>query len=59
VKSLNHEELVEKINEYTKLAKERELTAEEAEEREALRKEYVQRVRSNLRTSLEGIERKK
>lgn len=56
---MNHEELVEKINEYTKLAKERELTHEEAETREALRKEYVQRVRNNLRTSLEGMERKK
>ncbi|HSP47629.1 MAG TPA: DUF896 domain-containing protein [Clostridiaceae bacterium] len=56
---MNHEELVEKINGFTKLAKERELTPEEAQEREALRKEYVQRVRNNLRTSLEGIEPKK
>lgn len=56
---MTHEELVEKINRYTKLAKERELTAEEAKERESLRKDYVERVRRNLRTSLEGIEPKK
>lgn len=54
-----HDDLVAKINEFTRLTKERELTSEEAEEREKFRGEYLKRIRTNMRGSLEGIEYKK
>lgn len=56
---LSHDELAKRISAFTALARERELTLEEQSEREALRKEYLQRVKANMRASLEGIERKK
>lgn len=56
---MEHDELVAKINEFSRLSRERTLTPEEAAERETLRREYIGRVKGNLRSSLEGIERKK
>lgn len=56
---LSHDELAKRISAFTALARERELTPEEQQEREALRKDYLQRVKANMRASLDGIERKK
>ncbi|MBP1918446.1 DUF896 domain-containing protein [Youngiibacter multivorans] len=56
---MEHDELVAKINEYSRIARERDLTLEETVEREKLRREYIDRVKGNLKGSLEGIERKK
>lgn len=56
---MEHDELVARINEYSRIARERTLTPEETLERESLRKEYIGRVKGNLKSSLEGIERKK
>ena len=42
-------EKIDRINELGRLAKQRELTDEEKKEREELRAEYIQYVRSQLR----------
>lgn len=42
------QEKIDRINELARLAKERELTAEEALEREALRREYIDSVKASL-----------
>ena len=46
---------IDRINELARLAKERELTAQELEERRILREEYLDEVRRQLR----GVEGKK
>ena len=46
---------IDRINELARLAKERELTAQELEERRILREEYLAEVRRQLR----GVEEKK
>ena len=51
---MEHEK-IERINELARLAKERELTPEELEERAALRKEYLDGFRENMRQVLEGV----
>ena len=51
---MEHEK-IERINELVRLAKERELTPEEQTERAALRKEYLDGFRENMRQVLEGI----
>ena len=43
---------IDRINELGRLAKQRELTDEEKKEREELRSEYIQYVRSQLRPEL-------
>lgn len=48
------EEKIHRINELYKKKKEGTLTPEEKEEQAALRAEYVQAVRSNLRATLEN-----
>ncbi len=45
---------IDRINELAHLAKERELTAEEAAERQALRTEYIAAFRANLTAQLEN-----
>lgn len=45
---------IDRINELAHLAKERELTAEEAAERQALRAEYITAFRANLTAQLEN-----
>ena len=45
---------LDRINELAKLAKERELTAEELAERDALRKEYIAEWRSGAEQVLEN-----
>ena len=51
---MEHEK-VERISELTRISRERELTPEEQEERAALRKEYLDGFRENMRQVLEGI----
>ena len=51
---MEHEK-IERINELARLAKERELTPEEQTERTALRKEYLDGFRENMRQVLEGV----
>lgn len=46
---------IDRINELAKLAKQRELTAEEQEERAALRAEYIAAFRGNLEAQLKSI----
>lgn len=45
---------IDRINELARLAKERELTAEETAERQALRAEYIAAFRANLTAQLEN-----
>lgn len=46
---------IDRINQLAKLAKERELTAEEQAERTALREEYIAAFRGNLEAQLNTI----
>ena len=46
---------IDRINELAKLAKQRELTAEEQEERATLRVEYIAAFRGNLEAQLNTI----
>ena len=55
VKDIQHDELVAKINEFTKLTKERALTEAEAEERELYRREYLRRIKISLKGNLDGV----
>ena len=56
MKDIQHDELVAKINEFTKLTKERELTQTEAEERELYRREYLRRIKISLKGNLDGVQ---
>jgi len=47
---------IERINELSRISRERELTPEEIEERTALRNEYINAIRANFRSTLESIE---
>ncbi len=51
---MEHEK-IERINELARLAKVRELTPEEQTERAALRKEYLDGWRENMRQVLDGV----
>lgn len=53
-----HDELVAKINEFTKISRERDLTEEEAKERAKYREEYLRRIRQSVRGNLSGVEYK-
>ncbi len=55
MKDIQHDELVAKINEFTNLTKERELTLAEAEERELYRREYLRRIKISLKGNLDGV----
>lgn len=46
---------IDRISELTRISRERELTAEEQDERQALRNEYRQAFVGNLSSQLEGI----
>ena len=48
-------EKLDRLSELTRIARERELTAAEQEERTALRNEYRQAVTGNLRAQLESM----
>ncbi|MEG2315077.1 MAG: DUF896 domain-containing protein, partial [Clostridia bacterium] len=51
---MEHEK-IERINELTRLSRERDLTAEEQVERAALRQEYLEGFRENARQVLESV----
>ena len=55
---MEHEK-IERINELTRLSRERELTHEELDEREALRREYLDGFRQNARAVLESVRLKR
>lgn len=55
---MEHEK-IERINELTRLSRERELTHEELVEREALRREYMDGFRKNARAVLESVRLKR
>ena len=46
---------IERISELTKISRERELTKEEQEERQKLRTEYIEAIKTNFRGTLESI----
>ena len=58
VQNIKIEDAVEKINLLYKLSQERELTKEEKELQEKLRKRYLENVRRNFKSQLDGIEPK-
>ena len=58
VQNIKIEEVVDKINLLYKLSQERELTKEEKELQEKLRKRYLDNVRRNFKSQLDGIEPK-
>ena len=49
------EDIVKKINEFSKIAKERKLTEEEAKEREKYRKMYMEKFKETMRGHLDSI----
>ena len=49
------EKIIKKINEFSKIAKERKLTEEEAEEREKYRKLYMEKFKETMRGHLDSI----
>ena len=49
------DEIVKKINEFTKLSKERELTEEEKKEREKYRRLYIDKFKESLKEHLDNI----
>ena len=55
---MNIEELIERINFLYKKSKEEGLTESEKEEQQVLRKDYVERVKSNFRSQLNMVEKK-
>ena len=55
---MEHEK-IERINELTRLSRERELTHEELVEREALRREHPDGFRQNARAVLENVRLKR
>lgn len=57
LETMEHNDLVEKINYYTAITKKRDLTSKESEEREIYRKEYLRRIRQNLRSQLNTIKK--
>jgi uncharacterized protein YnzC (UPF0291/DUF896 family) len=59
VDSIKIEEVVEKINMLYKKSQEEELSLEEKELQQKLRKRYIDNVKRNFRGQLEGIELKK
>lgn len=58
VENIKIEDAVENINLLYKLSQERELTKEEKELQEKLRKRYLENVRRNFKSQLDGIEPK-
>ena len=46
---------IERISELTRISRERELTDSEKSEREQLRAEYINSIKSNFRQTLESI----
>lgn len=55
---MNIEELIERINFLYKKSKEEGLTEEEKKEQQVLRRDYVERVKSNFRAQMTMVEKK-
>ena len=49
------EDIIKKINEFSKLARERELTEEEKKEREKYRKMYIEKFKESVRGHFDSI----
>lgn len=49
-------DIIEKVNYYTRLSKQRELTEEEKKDREHFRKLYIEQFKSQVKGHLENIE---
>ena len=58
VQKIKIEDVVEKINLLYKISQERELTKEEKELQEKLRKRYIDNIKRNFKSQLDGIEPK-
>ena len=58
VQKIKIEDVVEKINLLYKISQERELTEEEKELQGKLRKRYIDNVKRNFKSQLDGIEPK-
>ena len=56
VKKMEMKEIIEKVNYFSKLAKTRELTNEEAEERHKYRQLYLEKFRAQVKAHLDNIE---
>ena len=54
-KGVKMEDIIKKINEFSKIAKERKLTEEEAKEREKYRKLYMEKFKETMRGHLDSI----
>lgn len=48
------QEKIDRISELTRISRERELTPNEQKERQALREEYLQAIRGNMRSMLDN-----
>ena len=53
--TLSYDELIKRINDYTGLSRTRDLTVDEAENRQRIRNEYIRRIRVSLSNQMEGI----
>lgn len=53
---LSEDELIKKINYYSKKARERKLDEHETLDRQSLRNEYLRRIRISLRSNLDNIQ---
>ena len=49
------EDIIKKINKFTKISRERELTEEEKKEREKYRKLYIEKFKTSMRGHLDSI----
>lgn len=49
-------EVLEKVNEFARIAKQRELTAEEKEEQKKVRSQYLQEFRSGMKQVLDNVD---
>lgn len=49
------EDIIKKINEFAKIARERELTEKEKKEREKYRKLYIEKFKTSMRGHLDSI----
>lgn len=47
--------MIERINELSKLSKERSLTPEELKEQQELRKQYIENFKSNFKTQMKNV----
>ena len=49
------EDIIKKINEFTKISRERELTEEEKKERDKYRNPYIEKFKTSMRGHLDSI----